>query len=93
MSRVLSTAEAKQAVTRMQTIINSGLAEQIKQLDAQGRVLSDPNVWDGNLAQSFRGDWPATSQSLQKIQQELEQLRTRVQQINANIMSAGGNAA
>jgi len=92
MSRVLSTAEAKQAVTRMQSIINNGLLDQINQLDSQGRVLSDPNVWDGNLAQSFRGDWPTTSRSLQKIQQDLEALRAKVQQINADIMTAGGNA-
>ena len=93
MSRVLSTAEAKQAVTRMQTIINDGLVDQISQLDSQGRVLSDPNVWDGHLAQSFRGDWPTTSRSLQKVQQDLEALRAKVQQINADIMTAGGNAA
>lgn len=92
MSRVLSTAEAKQAVTRMQSIINNGLVDQINQLDTQGKVLSDPNIWDGSLAQGFRGDWPATSQALQKTQQDLETLRTRVQTINANIMSAGGNA-
>ncbi len=92
MSRVLSTAEAKQAVTRMQTIINNGLVEQINQLDSQGRVLSDPNVWDGNLAQGFRADWPTTSRSLQKIRQDLEALRAKVAQINADIMTAGGNA-
>jgi hypothetical protein len=91
--RVLSTPEAKQAVTRMQTIINQGLLDQINLLDREGTTLSDPNVWDGDLAGSFRGDWPGTSSTLKRIQQDLEALRARVQQINADIMVAGGNAA
>jgi uncharacterized protein YukE len=91
--RVLSSPEAKQAVTRMQTIINQGLLEQINLLDREGTTLSDPNVWDGQLAASFRNDWPATSATLKRIQQDLEALRGRVQQINGDIMVAGGNAA
>jgi hypothetical protein len=58
--RVLSTAEAKQAIQKLQQIINGPLVEQIRALDTQGRVLSDPNVWDGNLAQQFRSEWPNT---------------------------------
>lgn len=91
MSRVLSTAEAKQSITKMQSIINNGLADQIKQLDVEGRNLSSPEVWDGQLASQFRGDWPTTSSTLQKVQQDLEALRLQVQQINSDIMAAGGN--
>lgn len=93
MTRVLSTAEAKQAVTKMQTIINQGLLEQINNLDREGKTLCDPNIWDGQLATVFRGDWPQTSQALQKIRQDLETLRGKVQQINGDIMMAGGNSA
>jgi uncharacterized protein YukE len=91
--RVLSTPEAKQSVTRMQTIINQGLLDQINLLDREGSTLSDPNVWDGDLAAVFRSDWPGTSSTLKRIQQDLETLRSRVQQINGDIMVAGGNAA
>ena len=91
--RVLSTPEAKQSVTRMQTIINQGLLDQIHLLDREGSTLSDPNVWDGDLAAMFRSDWPGTSATLKRIQQDLESLRARVQQINGDIMVAGGNAA
>ena len=91
--RVLSTPEAKQSVTRMQTIINQGLLDQINLLDREGSTLSDPNVWDGDLAATFRSDWPGTSATLKRIQQDLESLRARVQQINGDIMVAGGNAA
>ena len=92
MSRVLSTLEAKQAVTKMRTIINQGLLEQITSLDHEGRTLCDPNVWDGQLAGVFRNDWPQTSQALQRIRQDLETLRSKVQQVNQDIMTAGGNA-
>ncbi|WP_258065728.1 hypothetical protein [Rathayibacter rathayi] len=41
MSRVLSTEEAKSAIQQIQSIVNGGLTDQISQLDAQGRTLSD----------------------------------------------------
>jgi uncharacterized protein YukE len=89
--RVLSTAEAKQAIQKLQQIINGPLVEQIRALDTQGRVLSDPNVWDGNLAQQFRSEWPNTHSTLLKTQEALDKLRQDVQKINQNIMTAGGN--
>jgi len=92
MPRVLSSDEARTAITQMQTIINGGLTEQIRNLDAQGQRLCDPNVWDGKLATDFRGQWPETKQVLDNVIQKLEELRTNVQAINQDIMTAGGNA-
>ena len=93
MSRVLSTDQAKTAITQIQAIISAGLTEQISKLDAQGKILSDPNVWDGQLAQTFRGDtWPQTRSALEKAKSELDQLRDQLQRIAQNIMQAGGNA-
>lgn len=89
--RVLSTATAKQSITKMQQIINSGLLDQIEKLNREGQILSDPNVWDGRLAAEFRNNWPQTYNTLKKAQQELEQLRQNVHKINQNIMTAGGN--
>ena len=91
MPRVLSTDAARSAVTTMSSIINGGLADQITRLDQQGRQLSQPDVWDGSLAAQFRGAWPETSRSLQTVRTELEELRQRVERINADIMAAGGN--
>ncbi|MGB8383976.1 MAG: pyrophosphorylase [Dermatophilaceae bacterium] len=91
MSRVLSTEQAKTAIRQMQAIINGGFTDQISQLDAQGRTLSDPNVWDGPLADRFRGStWPETRAALDKAKSELEQLRGQLDQISQNIFSAGG---
>ncbi len=93
MSRVLSTEQAKTAIQQMQSIINGGFTDQITQLDSQGKTLSDPNVWDGPLAERFRGStWPETRAALDKAKTELEQLRTQLQSISQNIFSAGGGS-
>ena len=91
MPRVLSTDAARSAVQSMTAIINGGLADQIARLDQQGRQLCDPEVWDGGLAGQFRGTWPQTSKSLQTVRTELDDLRRRVERINADIMTAGGS--
>lgn len=91
MPRVLSTDAARSAVTTMSSIINGGLADQINQLDQQGQQLSQPDVWDGSLALQFRSAWPQTSRSLQSVKAELDELRQKVERINADIMAAGGN--
>ena len=91
--RVLSTDSAKSSIQKMQQIINGGLTQQIQALDNEGKNLSLPEIWDGNLAQQFRGDiWPATHKALLDAQTALEELRNKIQLINTNIMTAGGNA-
>ncbi|PPG34698.1 pyrophosphorylase [Rathayibacter sp. AY2B9] len=93
MSRVLSTDEAKSALQQIQSIVNGGLADQISRLDAQGRTLSDPNVWDGPLASQFRSStWPETKSALEKAKQELEELRSQLATISQNIFAAGGGS-
>lgn len=89
--RVLSTDQAKQSITKMQQIINGGLIEQIEALNREGQTLSQPEVWDGNLARQFQSTWPQTYQALMKAKQELDELRANIQKINENIMTAGGN--
>ncbi len=90
--RVLSTMTAKETIVKMRQVLTGPLMEQIQQLQQQGQVLSDANVWDGQLAIDFRGRWPEMHQSLVKTQQALEELRQSIEKINQNIMSAGGNA-
>lgn len=89
--RVLSTEQAKTSIKQVQGIIDGGLEEQIGKLDAQGKMLSNPDVWDGPLAQSFRDQiWPETKSALDKAKQELGELHQQLQGIAKNIMSAGG---
>ncbi|WP_229076637.1 pyrophosphorylase [Actinoplanes sp. DH11] len=90
-ARVLSTDQAKTSIQQVQSIINGGLTDQIAQLDAQGKMLSNPDVWDGPLPQQFRDQtWPETKAALDKAKQELDQLRDQLQKISQNIMTAGG---
>ncbi|MDR1449048.1 MAG: pyrophosphorylase [Propionibacteriaceae bacterium] len=92
-SRVLSTEQAKQSIRQLQSLISGGFADQISQLDCQGRVLSDPNVWDGPLAEQFRGStWPETKAALDKAAQQLEELRGQLDRISQDIFAAGGGA-
>ena len=91
--RILSTQEAKTAINQIQSIITGGLTDQIAKLDGQGKILSDPNVWDGPLAETFRNStWPETKSALDKARQELEELRGQLDKIAANIFSAGGSS-
>ncbi len=90
--RVLSSEQARQAIQKMQQLINGPLAEQIDALNREGQTLSDPSVWDGNRAQEFRNDWPQMHQTLTQAKQSLEDLRARIDAINRDIMTAGGNS-
>ncbi|MBO0731266.1 MAG: hypothetical protein J2P57_18560 [Acidimicrobiaceae bacterium] len=91
--RVLSTPEAKQAIAQIQNILNGQFIGSIQQLENQGQTLSEPNVWDGNLAQQFRSDtWPQTSSALKNAHTQLIQLQQELNKIAENIFHAGGNA-
>jgi uncharacterized protein YukE len=92
MARVVSSDTARDAIGRMQQIINSGLSQEIQNLEHEGQLLSDPNNWDGSLAAQFRSDvWPQTKSALDRAVTELGQLQQKISQINTDIMSAGGN--
>lgn len=92
-NRVLSTEAAKSAIKQVQSIITGGLTDQITSLDGQGKILSDPNVWDGPLATTFRSStWPETKAALDKAKQELDELQQQLQKISQDIFSAGGGA-
>ncbi|MDO4259246.1 MAG: hypothetical protein Q4C87_06980 [Actinomycetaceae bacterium] len=91
--RVLASPEAQSSIATMQGIIDGGLGDQIAKLDAEGNKLSDPNVWDGPLAERFRSStWPDTSGALKKVQQELLELRAYLEQVQREIMAAGGGS-
>lgn len=89
--RVLSTGIAKEAIQRFQQVINGPMLDQINALDREGKVLSEPNNWDGRLAAEFRGNWPGVHSQLVSLKNSLEELRAKIALINQNIMSAGGN--
>jgi hypothetical protein len=90
MPTVKSTDLAHAEATKMLSIINSQMPTLISQLNSHGQQLSDPNNWDGPLAQRFRGEvWPQAKGDLDKMKTGLEQLQQQVQKILTNITTAG----
>ena len=87
---ILTTPEAERASSQMKSIIDGGLTEQIDSLIREGNTLSEPTVWDGNHANSFRNNWPTTSRQLREARDELARLQTAVEQVRQDIVSAGG---
>lgn len=92
-TRVLSSNEAKAAITTIKGLMAEGMAEHIKQLTAQGELLSDPNVWDGTRAEDFRSNtWPTAKTALNAAATQIAALSATIEGINNDIMTAGGNA-
>jgi uncharacterized protein YukE len=88
--RVLTTPAAATAANQMGSIVNGGFATEIRNLDTQGKTLSDPNTWDGPFAINFRNEWPQINATLMKLQGQLTQLQTAVKHVNQDISHAGG---
>jgi uncharacterized protein YukE len=89
--RVLSTGEARQAITRLQGLVDQDLLTQITNIISVCETLSQPDKWDGNLATKFRGEVPQLKSALNNAHQQLSALQKSISQINQNIMTAGGN--
>ncbi len=89
--RVLSTAQAREAVKELQRILSSDLQSQITALNKAANTLSQPDVWDGRSAAKFRSEWPQQQKALTQARETLEKLRESAQTINQDIMAAGGN--
>ena len=87
--RVLSTSAAREAIKQMDGIIKGPLLDQVEALIRQGMILSEPNKWDGRLAEKFRDEWHESQRALSGMQQKLEELRVNIQQIHDNIWLAG----
>ena len=90
--RVLASDQARTSAARFLAIVNGRLLDQVQQLKNEGDMLSNPEVWDGNLARQFRdGIWPEARASVDRTLGSLTELQRRVAAITADIMSAGGN--
>ena len=87
---ILTTPEAERASSQMKTIIDGGLNEQITSLIREGNTLSEPTVWDGNHAATFRANWPTTSRQLREARDELARLQEAVEKVRQDIVAAGG---
>lgn len=90
MPTIKSTDIAHTEASKMLSIINNQLPGLIGQLNSHGQQLSDPNNWDGPLAQRFRGEvWPQAKHDLEKMRTGLQDLQHQVEKILTNITHAG----
>lgn len=90
--RVVTTGEARDAIQKFKAILEGGLIQQIEDLNRQGQMLSQPEIWDGRLAQQFRTEWADTYKKLQATKNALAELQKQIKDINDNIQRAGGNS-
>jgi hypothetical protein len=89
--RVLATETAKQAALKMQALLSGQITAEIKQVQAIGNQLINPNTWDGPLAVRFRtSEWPGETRALQGAVTALETLSKQMETVVQNILHAGG---
>jgi hypothetical protein len=87
--RVLATQQARDAAKQL--IASTGqLKEQINKVIQQGKVLAEPNNWDGQLAQKWRQEWETDSKQLQQASQKMDEIDNKAQAAVDAIMKAGG---
>ncbi|MGH3694722.1 MAG: hypothetical protein ACRES5_14420 [Pseudomonas sp.] len=87
--RVLATQQARDAA--QQLITSTGqLKEQINKVIQQGKILAEPNNWDGQLAQKWRQEWETDSKQLQQASQKMDEIDNKAKQAVDNIIKAGG---
>ena len=90
MKTVLVTQEAKDAATRMRSIVHGGLSEQVQDLQRQGNTLASGAVWKGEKADIFQGSiWPETDRALTSLVTALADLQRRVDGVLDEIFAAG----
>jgi hypothetical protein len=91
--RVLATDAAKQAATKMQALLSGQITGELKQIQAIGNQLINPNIWDGPLAARFRSsEWPGENRALQTAVTSLETLSKQMETVVENILKAGGGS-
>jgi len=87
---VRGTPEAVSAVHDLSSIINGSLLAHFDNLRGAARVLVDPECWDGRTATEFRlSVWPTYERTLTDLYSQLDLLRARLAEIQADIQSAG----
>jgi hypothetical protein len=92
--RVLATRNAAQAATRMRALLQGDVQRQMRQLATDGDALSQPTVWDGPRATTFRtSTWPPARTSLQAALAALDHLAAQAVKAIADIEAAGGTGA
>lgn len=88
--RTVSTPAAESAVQQLGTILSGNLLDDLERLRTYAVKLSDHDVWDGRAAEQFRGEvWHQSDAALRELQNQLNELKSKVEVITRDIMQAG----
>jgi hypothetical protein len=87
--RVLATETALGAARRMHAVLSGDVQARVGQIVQLGQRLSDPGVWDGVAAASFRRTWPQDSARLESTLRALAALEGHAQDVLQAIEKAG----
>lgn len=87
---VRATPQASAAIDDLAGFINGRLVANFDGLRTTARVLLDPENWDGRTATEFRTSiWPTYERTLADLHAQLDRLRLRLAEIQADIQAAG----
>jgi|AntRauTorckE6833_2_1112554.scaffolds.fasta_scaffold239757_1 uncharacterized protein YukE len=90
MARVVTSDEAVALIGKLQLDIGT-VNEALEAMLRTGNELASPQVWEGTAANQFRDtEWAQTRTWATNSVTQLNELRTTIDTINQNIMSAGG---
>ncbi len=91
--RVLATHAARERISHARGVIDGPFMDQITALAQDFSVLKDRNQWDGSLADQYRPLMEDVERALKTAQGKLVEFARNMGTINANILTAGGEAA
>jgi len=89
MPRVVVTQEGEQTIQEIISTLTR-LEQTIQDLDNRGKMLSNPDVWDGAEARAFRGEWPKMANTLRQLEDTLHQVSNEAKRTMEAIRAAGG---
>ncbi len=89
--RVLATEQARDAAKQMLALTGS-VKDKVGRVVQQGRVLADPQRWDGGVAGKWRNDWSHDASQLSQTAAKLEELERRAHQVVEDIFKADSGA-
>jgi hypothetical protein len=88
--RVVGTDRARQAALEMRQLLEGSMSANLQALVTQGRTLTNPRIWDGPQAATFRqAQWPAMERSLVTLQARLPAMQRNASSVVNDIIHSG----
>ncbi|HZD16293.1 MAG TPA: hypothetical protein VE196_14460 [Pseudonocardiaceae bacterium] len=89
--RILATQQARDAAKQL-LALTAAVKDRVGKVVQQGRILADPQRWDGGVAGKWRNDWSQDASQLNQTAAKLEELEHRAHQVVEDIFKADNGA-